>query len=146
MMIHDDDDVSGWGTDDRAGSPAETMTLVILLICVALMFLSACPVQAQTLTNADLGKPLTAKQTPAEAITILQSHQYQTPVVCRCDGPTVTILSTKTPTLGPWDFPEPTPARRLDGTRVDDPPTVYGIPPYWSVFVSYPTEIRRHHR
>jgi hypothetical protein len=115
-------------------------------IGVLIISASASIAHGQTLTNADLGKTLTPKQTPAEAVAILTPHQYVAPTVCRCEGPTVVVVGTKTPTLGPWDFPEPTPARRLDGTRVDDPPTVYGIPPYWSMFPFYPIETRRNHR
>jgi len=39
--------------------------------------------------------------------------------------------------LGPWDFPTPSPRTRLDGSLLSDPVTVYGGYPTWFMNV-YP--------
>jgi hypothetical protein len=68
-------------------------------------------------------KPHTPQLTPAEAAAILAPHQYVAPPVCtRCDGPYFASTGAK----GPLDWPEPAPARRLDGSLLTDPPAVYG--------------------
>lgn len=37
----------------------------------------------------------------------------------------ISEVRSKGPTTGPWDWPEPRPARRLDGTLLTDPPAFY---------------------
>jgi hypothetical protein len=73
------------------------------------------------------------KLTPAEAARVLA----QSPGLANVanypmfpDGPRVVIISSTPGALGPLNFPPSSPPRRLDGTLLDLPPTVYGLPPY----------------
>lgn len=47
------------------------------------------------------------------------------------EGARVVIFGGNVPTAGPWKFPAPAPPRRLDGTLLSDPVTVYGVPPFY---------------
>ncbi len=44
----------------------------------------------------------------------------------------------------PLDFPEPRPARRLDGTLLTDPPTVYGVPAGYVLVPQYQSPHRQY--
>jgi hypothetical protein len=95
------------------------MKALLVLGC----FLLASPAFSQTpkYTNANLGQPVSpARVTPAEAAAILAPHQFKfqppLPPARRVLG----IMSS--PTAGPFgEFPEFSPARRLDGTLLSDP-------------------------
>lgn len=72
----------------------------------------------------------------AEAIRILLispglSNAARWPAPRPPGGPRVSSTGATGPTLGPWDWPAPRPAVRLDGTPLSQPPTVYGIPNMW---------------
>ena len=96
------------------------MKPLLLLGCL----LVASPTFSQTprYTNADLGQPVSSgKVTPAEAATILAPHQFQLQPALP-PGPRAFLLHSS-PTAGPFgEFPEFSPARRLDGTFLADPP------------------------
>jgi hypothetical protein len=95
-----------------------------LLLLGCLLFASPAFSQAARYTNADLGQSVSsAKVTPAEAAAILAPHQFQLPPSLP-PGPRVLGLWSS-PTAGPFgEFPEFSPARRLDGTYLADPPWV----------------------
>ena len=68
--------------------------------------------------------------TPAQAAAILAPHQFVYMAPRPAGGPFLTVARSKT---GPaWDRRELHPKRRLDGTLLSDPPTVYGIPYPWT--------------
>ena len=53
-----------------------------------------------------------------------------------CDGPRFASTGSRGPSAGPWEFPPPSPPRRLDGTLLTDPPaywppTVINVLPPW---------------
>jgi len=90
-----------------------------------------------------IGTPM-PKQTPTQAVAILRHAipPYVAPVVL-LTGPRWAETLSKGPTLGPWEFPEPRPARRLDGTLLSDPVAQYGISSVYQVYVPvlpYPTK------
>jgi hypothetical protein len=62
--------------------------------------------------------------TAAEAAAILKPHEYV--YIETNDGPNWFSSLQEEPTPGPWQFPTPAPARRLDGTLISDPPALYG--------------------
>jgi hypothetical protein len=65
------------------------------------------------------------KLTPQQAADIMRPHQFVPVPTCNdCTGPY--FASTG------WKPPAPLPPRRLDGTLLTDPPTVYGLP-QWRV-------------
>lgn len=82
--------------------------------------------QTKVWTNADLGKPLTVNRpvVPPSELTALTAHQYRY-IAPWPAGPTVVIIGSDGPEAGPWRFPPERPARRLDGTPLDQPPDVY---------------------
>lgn len=68
------------------------------------------------------------KLTPAQAADVMRNAggvANRTNVVTH-QGPTFAVTSSTEPSAGPWAFPPPTPARRLDGTLLSDPITIYG--------------------
>lgn len=72
----------------------------------------------------------------AEAIRILTespglSNRTNPPAPVPEGGPRVSSTGAAGPTLGPWAWPEPSEPRRLDGTPLWQPPTVYGQLPFW---------------
>lgn len=85
--------------------------------------------QPKIYTNADLGRPLSEMCRPAvseETLASLKAHQFN-------DPPTYRPVPYVPPAEGyvahtPWEWPEPAPRRRLDGTLLSDPVTVYGSP------------------
>lgn len=114
-----------------AGGTTKKLFTVVLLLVAAPAF-----GQPKVYTEADLGKP---QLTPTEAAAILAPHQYVAPPTCtRCDGPYFASTGSKGATSGPWDWPEPMPARRLDGTLLMDPPAVYGAYPSYLCPFTYP--------
>lgn len=78
--------------------------------------------------------------TQAEALRVLREMPSVTnvarwPEPPAGNGPRVTFTGATGPTLGPWAWPAPLPATRLDGTPLWLPPAVYGQPawrPGWS--------------
>ena len=68
--------------------------------------------------------------TPAQAAAILAPHEFVYVAPLPAGGPVLTVARSKTGS--PWDWPELRPKRRLDGTLLSDPPTVYGIPYPWT--------------
>jgi hypothetical protein len=66
--------------------------------------------------------------TPTEAARILVAsggpYVYVPPI--QRDGPVV-VTNRSRAGDGPWEWPKPQPARRLDGTLLTTPPTIYGI-------------------
>jgi hypothetical protein len=88
---------------------------------------------AVTITNADLGKPLVWRAPPPSPATWagLLSRQWVPPP----ENPPVWEPApprwTNNP-AGPWEWPEPTQARRLDGTYLSDPVQVYGTT--WPIY------------
>ena len=114
--------IGGW-RERRGHTHAHTrvdMKPLLLLGCLVL----ASPAFSQTprYTNADLGQPVSSvKVTPAEAAAILAPHQFQLQPALP-PGPRAFLLRSS-PTAGPFgEFPEFSPARRLDGTYLSDPP------------------------
>ena len=77
--------------------------------------------------------PSTSRMTPAEAVAMLRESpglSNRTHVPPPAGGPHVVIIQSS-PTAGPFgEFPAFTPPRRLDGSYVSDPQTVYGVRPY----------------
>ena len=74
------------------------------------------------------------KPSPAEAARILTASVppfVYVPPSPRQLGPFFASIASTRPTAGPWAWPEPSPARRLDGTLLTDPPTIYGLPPWY---------------
>lgn len=74
--------------------------------------------------------------TQAEALRILRespglSNVANWPEPRPAAGPRVTFSGATGPTLGPWDWPAPRPATRLDGSPLWLPPAVYGLP-WWA--------------
>jgi hypothetical protein len=92
-----------------------------LLVIGCLLVASLAFSQTPRYTNKDLGRSVSSvKVTPAEAAAILAPHQFQLPAAT-FDGPRVIGLMSS-PTGGPFgEFPEFSPARRLDGTLLSDP-------------------------
>lgn len=68
------------------------------------------------------------KLTPAQAAEILRTAQGQSnrTNIVWSDGPRIAVIGTSEPNAGPWKFPAPAPPRRLDGTLLSDPVTLYG--------------------
>jgi hypothetical protein len=95
--------------------------MTFLLVLVAFLLASQAFSQTPRYTNADLGQSVSsAGVTPAEAAAILAPHQFQLPAPS-FDGPRVVDIYSS-PTAGPFgEFPEFSPARRLDGTLLSDP-------------------------
>jgi hypothetical protein len=107
--------------------------LVIWLVAVFSMIARPAGAQERIWTNADLGKPLSASRPriSESELTGLTANQFKSlPEAPK--GPTVFIMGSSSPQAGPWAFPPPAPARRLDGTLLDSPVTVYG-----SMYESY---------
>ena len=92
-----------------------------LLLVGCLLLSSPAFSQTPRYTNANLGQSVSsAKVTPAEAAAILTPHQFQLQPALP-PGPRVLGLLSS-PTAGPFgEFPEFSPARRLDGTLLSDP-------------------------
>ena len=96
------------------------------------------------------GPPVHLPETPAEALEVLRrspglsnrtNASPPLPV-----GPTWAATGTLTPTAGPWLWPEPSQARRLDGTLLSQPPDIYGFPGWpFVVITSQPIPERRPH-
>jgi hypothetical protein len=101
-----------------------------LFICaVTLLVLCFCELaHAQTLTNADLGKKLHLPPAPAEVYEQLKAHEFHLPQTYR--GPFYASTDAHDAASGPWDWPVERVQRRLDGTYIDEPPTIYGAPFY----------------
>lgn len=100
----------------------------------ATVTLFASNVSAQTLTNDDIGKQRhTAPPATAATYAALKQHEYIAPLYSN-RVPLIVRTSSADATLGPWSFPESRPDRRLDGTLLSDPPTVYGVPWFWPSF------------
>lgn len=119
------------------------IAVVALLLCM----LVASSAHAQTLTNADLGKKLHHAPATQDVYDMLKAHEYRAPVEVPI-GPLVASTHATGPTAGPWDWPRRTIARRLDGTRIDVPPIVYGASERRgqrprSVYPELPTRQRR---
>ena len=72
---------------------------------------------------------------PADAVEVLKADRSpadMTDVQFYRDaaGPTAVVIASG-PTAGPWDWPKPAPARRLDGTLLSEPVTTYGAAPLY---------------
>lgn len=65
------------------------------------------------------------KSTSAQAADVLRDHQYV--AVPKGNGPTFVIIPSTPGALGWLAFPPSTPARRLDGTLLSQPVTIYGV-------------------
>ena len=79
----------------------------------------------------------------------LRAHSFVAPT--RGAGPLVVIIGgDRGASLGPWEFPPTPPARRLDGTLLDQPVQVYGGNPYgvysWPSPRSVAPRPHEHHR
>ena len=72
---------------------------------------------------------------PRQAVDIFQSSMtpfvYVAPLPPRLPEPISVAAPQRANMSGPWDWPEPRPERRLDGTLLSDPPTVFGIQPWY---------------
>lgn len=102
--------------------------------------------QTRVLTNADLGKPLDLNRPTVDPaiLAALAAHQFVS--YPTYDGPHFYIAGQRyvdqlpdrpyrpNNMSGPWDWPRSMPARRLDGTLLSQPPTVYGVPSYWPMY------------
>ena len=75
--------------------------------------------------------------TPTEAVRIFvaSSAPYVHVSPMPLGGPVV-VTSRSRPGDGPWEWPEPQPWRRLDGTLLTAPPTMYGVS-RWRGFSAY---------
>lgn len=104
---------------------------MIVRLFVVFVFVSV-PVfgQSRIITNADLGKPVTQKMPPVSAETLRGLAERQFVWYPTYYGPTIIIASQPKNMSGPWDWPKPMPARRLDGSLMSDPP--------WSVTAYLP--------
>lgn len=86
--------------------------------CALLLGIITCTSTAQRPTPADAVRILTASSPPY--VYVLPAPRY---------GPVVAATGSRSG-AGPWDWPEPTYARRLDGTLLTMPPAVYGAQPW----------------
>ena len=75
------------------------------------------------------GPKLTAQQL-ADVLRVSPGLSNRTNVPPPGDGPRFAITADRGAAPSPWNFPPPTPARRLDGTSLDQPPAVYGAQPF----------------
>jgi hypothetical protein len=86
--------------------------------------------------------------TPQEAADVLRRLDTPAnitlhPPCSDCDGPKVFVLAS-TPGAASWlTFPPESPRRRLDGTLLSDPPTVYGFNPFFVPVLTAPHEHSR---
>jgi len=124
-------------------SAAKTIlwTLVLsILIFVVLTAPAYC--QTRVYTNADLGKPISANRptVPPDVLQGMATRQFRS--VPERPGPTVSSTGAKASTPGPWDWPEPRPERRLDGTLLSDPVSIYGLTPF--PYFPYPFAPQQH--
>jgi hypothetical protein len=116
------------------------------LAMLALVFEATTHCQTRTYTNADLGKPITWQAPPPtpEMLASLATRAFHaTPTPEAADGPHYYVVGQQfldqapppyrpNNMSGPWDWPEPAPARRLDGTLLSDPVTIYGQQPWFA--------------
>ena len=93
--------------------------------CVLALGIITCTSTAPRLTPTEAARILVASSAP---------YAYVPPVPL--DGPIV-VTNHSRPGDGPWEWPEPQPARRLDGTLLTTPPTMYGVS-RWRGFSAYP--------
>lgn len=93
--------------------------------CALVLGIITCTSTAPKLTPAEAVRVFTAASTPS---------MYVPPAPLY--GPVVATTGSR-PGASPWDWPKPRPARRLDGTLLTTPPTIYGLPPWWA-FRHYP--------
>lgn len=110
----------------------KTIAFIVTILVVSPAF-----AQSRIFTNADLGKPLSRGSVAKadQAAAVLAPYQF-VDVAPRewFQGPTVMVLDSS-PTAGPFgEFKEFSPARRLDGSFLTDPPwsvtTYLGWQPY----------------
>ena len=92
--------------------------------CVLALGIITCTSTAPRLTPTEAARILVASSAP---------YAYVPPVPL--DGPIV-VTNHSRPGDGPWEGPEPQPARRLDGTLLTTPPTMYGVS-LWPGFSAY---------
>jgi hypothetical protein len=106
---------------ELARRPLTGVIATLLLLCVA----TIANAQSVTLTNADLGKrhDVVVAVTPA-ILQAMHEREYHAPIKTL---PPVYSSTQSTPGALSWlDFPPERPARRLDGTLLTSPVTIYG--------------------
>ena len=93
----------------------------VLPLFVCLMLASPAFSQTPRYTNRDVGQSVSSTRvTPAEAAAILAPHQFVWQPTLPAEPRVLGLFSS--PTGGPFgEFPEFSPARRLDGTLLSDP-------------------------
>jgi len=108
-------------SDIKRGMLMGTTIVFALLLCVA----SSVSAQSLTLTNADLGKrhAVAVPVTP-EILAAMHEREYHAPP--KPQPPSVRTSTSKPGALSWLEFPPERPARRLDGTLLSDPITIYG--------------------
>lgn len=106
-------------------------------ILAALVLTDACPAHAQGRIVVSSSQPALS---PADAVAVLTggpglANRTYAPDPWLPAGPLVASTGAQGPSLGPWDFPQPTPARRLDGTLLSEPAQVYGWNPTYGIVI-----------
>jgi hypothetical protein len=91
--------------------------------------------QSVRITNADLGKrhdvvvPVTG-----DVLAGLKAREYRAPMNYPERRHVFDVGPSRGASAGPWDFPPPAAAHRLDGSLWTDPPAAYGLRPrYWAL-------------
>jgi len=104
--------------------------------------------QTKVYTNADLGGRVTWTAPPPSAETLAGLSARQFVWYPTYDGPTFYVGQQPKNMSGP----KPLPARRLDGSLMSDPPTIYGLSPFYPYPYPYPSysfgsqRSQHHHR
>jgi hypothetical protein len=93
-----------------------------------------CTIIAAVVTCTGLVAPPSSAEALRILTTSIRPYEAPPPVEPR---PQVVVIERRVPAQEP--------ARRLDGTRVDDPPAVYGLPFFWPSYVGSP-RYRTDHR